>query len=245
MAHYYCVLFDLDNTLLDFNMAEQKALLQTLQDAGIEASHHNMESYRQINESLWKQLEKGQMRRDKIASERFVRFLKQNNLKGDALAMSRSYHDNLALQGCTMPDALEVVRELSEVATLAIASNGYEKVQMSRLAASGLQGYIEDSFISETLGVDKPNRKFFDLALSRLGVEQRAHVLVVGDRLASDIKGGENAGIDTCWYNPDGAPNGSNATPTFEISQLTELYKIIMEEDEIERIGIKNRKHSI
>lgn len=245
MAQYYCVLFDLDNTLLDFDMAEQKALIQTLQDAGIETSHQNLECYREINESLWKQLEKGQIRRDKIAVERFVRFLKQSNLEGDGVAMSRSYHDNLALQGCTMPDALEVVRELSEVATLAVASNGFEKVQMSRLAASGLQGYMEASYISEKLGVDKPNRKFFDLALSDLGVEQRAHVLVVGDRLASDIKGGENAGIATCWYNPDGAPRTGDATPTYEISQLTELYKIIMEEDEIERIGIKNRKHSI
>ncbi|MFI3170065.1 MAG: YjjG family noncanonical pyrimidine nucleotidase [Faecalibacterium sp.] len=245
MAHYYCVLFDLDNTLLDFDMAEQKALAQTLVDSGIEASHQNMECYRELNEGLWKQLEKGQIRRDKISTERFVRFLKQNNLQGDSIAMSHAYHDNLAMQGCTMPDAADVLRELSEVATIAIASNGFEKVQMSRLAASGLEPYIEASFISEKLGVDKPNSKFFDIALNELGIEQRVNVLMVGDRLASDIKGGENARIATCWYNPEGSENKTNVTPTHEISQLTDLYKIVMEADELEKIGIKNRKHSI
>ncbi len=245
MAHYYCVLFDLDNTLLDFDMAEQKALAQTLQDAGVEASNDIMQSYRDINESLWKKLEKGQIRREKIATERFVQFLKQHNLPGDGVAMSRAYHQNLAMQGALMPDALEVARELSEVATLAVASNGFVDVQLSRIAASGLDNYLEESFISEKLGVDKPNRKFFDLALASLGVEQRAHILVVGDRLASDIKGGANAGLATCWYNPNGASNDSDIKPTYEINQLTDLYKIVMEAEELEKIGTKNRKHSI
>lgn len=245
MAKYYCILFDIDNTLLDFDMAEQKALAQTLQESNIPASHEITESYRQINEALWQQLEQRKIHRDQIATERFSRFLKENKLPGDAIEMSNLYRKNLGMQSHLMPNALEVCKELAEVATLAVISNGFTDIQVPRLAASGLAQFMEDTFISQALGIDKPNREIFDLALDLLGIEQRANVLVVGDRLESDILGGQNAGIATCWYRANGEENHTGIQPTYEISDLTDLYKIVMEADELERVGIRNRKHSI
>ena len=109
--------------------------------------------------------------------------------------------------------ALEAVRELSEVATLAIASNGVARVQASRLRDSGLEPYMDEVFVSEKMGVEKPNRRFFDQAVRTLGIEHRDRVLVVGDSLSADIKGGQNAGLATCWCNFHQKPEPEEGEP--------------------------------
>ena len=141
------------------------------------------------------------------------------------------------------PEVLDVLRELSEVATLAIVSNGAQKVQTRRLAESGVMNFMEDVFISEKMGCEKPNARIFDAALRALGVENREHVLMVGDSLPSDIQGGSNAGLDTCWYNPNHAENPGKVIPTYEIASLEELYPLVMEQEELANVGLKNRRH--
>lgn len=244
MAKYYCILFDADNTLLDFDAAEKKALADTLVNYGIEPDAETVQTYRQINQDLWAMLEKGQIRREKMLNERFTRFLKAIDAKGDGAEMNRYYLEQLS----THPDLVnnevpEVLRELSEVATLAVVSNGVYKVQTRRMEESGLLDYLEDLFISEKMDSEKPNRKIFDAALRALGVENREHVLMVGDGLNSDIQGGANAGLDTCWFNPNHAENPGKVIPTYEIADLKELYALVMEPEELENVGQKNRRH--
>ena len=142
-------------------------------------------------------------------------------------------------------NVLDVLKELSEVATLAIVTNGFDRVQSRRVQESGLLNYIEDVFVSEKLDSEKPNRKIFDAALRSLGVENREHVLMVGDSLSSDIQGGINAGLDTCWFNPNHAENPGKVCPTYEISNLEELYPLVMEPGELANIGLKNRRHQL
>ena len=143
MAKYYCVLFDADNTLLDFDAAENKALAGTLREYGIEPDAETVQTYRTINEELWRQLEKGQIRRDKLMGERFTRFLKAINAAGDGVEMNRFYLEQLSTHPDLMsPEVLDVLRELSEVATLAIVSNGAQKVQTRRIAESGVNNFI-------------------------------------------------------------------------------------------------------
>ena len=206
MAKYYCILFDADNTLLDFDAAENKALAETLVEYGIEPDAGTVQTYRDINSELWRQLEKGQIRRDNV------------------------------------PD---VLGELSEVATLAVVTNGFEKVQSRRVAESGIGAYLEDVFVSEKLDSEKPSRRIFDSALRALGVEHREHVLVVGDSLTSDIQGGVNAGLDTCWFNPGHAENPGKVSPTYEIASLEELYPLVMEPEELANLGLKHRRHQL
>ncbi|MDE8691723.1 HAD-IA family hydrolase, partial [Faecalibacterium sp. DFI.5.82] len=105
------------------------------------------------------------------------------------------------------PNVLDVLRELSEVATLAVVTNGFDRVQSRRVRESGILDFVEDVFVSEKMDREKPNRKIFDAALRALGVENREHVLMVGDSMSSDVQGGVNAGLDTCWYNPNHAEN--------------------------------------
>ncbi len=244
MAKYYCILFDADNTLLNFDAAESKALAETLVNYGIEPDAETVQTYRTINEELWRQLEKGQLRREKLMSERFTRFLKAIDAAGDGAEMNRYYLEQLSLHpDLASPEVLDVLRELSEVATLAVVTNGFQKVQSRRLAESGVENFLEDVFVSEKMDAEKPNRKIFDAALRALGVENREHVLMVGDSLTGDVQGGINAGLDTCWFNPHHQENPGKILPTYEISSLEELYPLVMEEEEIANIGQKNRRH--
>ncbi len=245
MARYYCVLLDADNTLLDFDMAESKALSETLEHFGIGSDSETVQKYREINTKLWQSLEKGEIRRDKLLAERFRRFLSAIGAQGDGAEMNRYYLDQLAQHPDLLPGALEVLDELAEVATLAVISNGVESVQQQRIRDSHVADYMEDVFVSEKLGYDKPDRRFFDAALRSLGVENGRHVLVVGDSLGGDIQGGINAGLPTCWFNPSHEENHSGLKPDFEIHALEELYPIIMEEDELANVGNKNRKHMV
>ena len=185
MAKYYCVLFDADNTLLDFDAAENKALADTLREYGIEPDAETVQTYRTINEELWRQLEKGQIRRDKLMGERFTRFLKAVNAAGNGVEMNKFYLDQLSTHpDLTSPNVLDVLRELSEVATLAVVTNGFDRVQSRRVRESGILDFVEDVFVSEKMDSEKPNRKIFDAALRALGVENREHVLMVGDSLS-------------------------------------------------------------
>lgn len=244
MAKYYCILFDADNTLLNFDAAESKALAETLVNYGIEPDAETVQTYRTINEGLWRQLEKGQLRREKLMSERFTRFLKTIDAAGDGAEMNRYYLEQLSIHpDLASPEVLDVLRELSEVATLAVVTNGFQKVQSRRLAESGVENFLEDVFVSEKMDAEKPNRKIFDAALRALGVENREHVLMVGDSLTGDVQGGINAGLDTCWFNPHHQENPGKILPTYEISSLEELYPLVMEEEEIANIGQKNRRH--
>ena len=213
MAKYYCVLFDADNTLLDFDAAENKALADTLREYGIEPDAETVQTYRTINEELWRQLEKGQIRRDKLMGERFTRFLKAVNAAGNGVEMNKFYLDQLS----THPD----------------------------LTSPNVLDFVEDVFVSEKMDSEKPNRKIFDAALRALGVENREHVLMVGDSLSSDVQGGVNAGLDTCWYNPNHAENPGKVVPTYEISSLEELYPLVMEPEELANVGLKNRRHQL
>ena len=244
MAKYYCILFDADNTLLNFDAAESKALAETLVNYGIEPDAETVQTYRTINEELWRQLEKGQIRREKLLNERFSRFLKAIDAAGDGAEMNRYYLEQLSTHPDLMnAEVLDVLRELSEVATLAVVSNGVHKVQTRRLAESGVSNFMEDVFISEKLGCEKPRARIFDAALRALGVENREHVLMVGDSLTSDIQGGANAGLDTCWFNPNHTENPGKVIPTYEIASLEELYPLVMEQDELANVGLKNRRH--
>lgn len=244
MAKYYCVLFDSDNTLLDFDAAERKALAETLVNYGIEPDAETVQTYRQINEELWRQLEKGQMRREKLMSERFTRFLKAIDAAGNGAEMNRFYLEQLSRHADLMgPEVPEVLHELSEVATLAVVTNGFDRVQNRRIDDSGLRPYLEEVFTSEKMDAEKPSRKIFDAALRALGVENREHVLMVGDSLSSDMQGGANAGLDTCWFNPQHAENPGKVCPTYEIASLEELYALVMEPEELANLGQKHRRH--
>ncbi len=245
MAYYNCLLMDIDNTLLDFDAAEHKALMETFEQFGIPKDAETEELYLKINRELWSAQDRGEIKKDKLLVERYARFLKAIGIDQNPAQVNRYYLNQLGTHADSLPGADEALYELAEVATLAAVSNGVEKVQVNRMEDSGLGKYMDEMFISEKLGVAKPNRRFFETALRTLGIENRDKVLVVGDNLKADIEGGANAGLATCWFNPNGVENDTAIQPTYTISSLEELYQIVMEEDELENVGLKNRRHQL
>ena len=245
MAYYTCLLLDADNTLLDFDAAERKALADTLIHYELPHDDAVLTAYHQVNRRLWDSLAKGELNRNKLFAVRFGQFLKALNLpdNGKGREMNDYYEEQLALHADLMPGALTALNELAEVATLAIVSNGAHKVQMSRIRDAGLERFLDGVYISEKVGAAKPNARIFDAALRDLGVTNRSRVLVVGDDLLADIRGGRNAGLDTCWVNFDRRDNDTGIEPKFTVDSYEALYRIVMEPEELENIGARNRRH--
>ena len=232
MAIYTCVLLDVDNTLLDFDAAERQALTDMLAEYELPHDARACEIYHAVNRELWDALAKGQLTKPKLFQQRFGRFMKAMDLpdNGKAVQMNDRYEELLSTHADLLPGALTALEELSEVATLAIVSNGAVMVQEAR--------------ISEKVGAAKPSAKLFEHVLKDLGITNRSRVLMVGDDLLADIKGGQNAGLDTCWFNLKNEENKSNIHPKFKIGSYEDLYKIVMEPEELENIGVRNRRHS-
>lgn len=246
MAYFNCLLMDADDTVFDFAAAERGALCETLQNFGIEPEEAVLRQYHEINEGLWKELEKGAITLPKLQEKRYFLLLQAlQRPTADAAKMNVYYMQRLAMHGEVLDGAEDALRELSEVATLALVTNGIEKVQQSRLQLSGLAKYFDGNFVSGRIGAPKPNRKIFDFALDTLGIVNRKKVLVVGDSLSSDIRGGINAGLATCWLNPTGQENTTDIKPTFTVKSLDELYRYVMEQEELQNVGLQERRHSL
>ncbi len=231
MARYNCLLIDLDNTLLDFDAAQRQALEKLFAAYEIPVTQENIDTYETINKALWAQFDRGQIGKGKLLVRRFAQLLEALGRTGDAAKMNDDYLTQLAKCGPIIPGADEFLEEMAEVATIAVASNGVYKAQKGRIAASGLEQYFDAVFVSERMGCQKPQRRFFDTALKNLGVSNRQKVLVIGDSLSADIRGGIDSGLDTCWFNPVGAENTTEWAPTYTVQGYEQLKPLIYGED--------------
>lgn len=227
MKNYRFLLFDADETLFDFHHAEREALRKALLQNGIEYSKEYQNLYSKLNLSLWKQLELGNITKQELLATRFCRFFEAAGIQGDTEAMRVSFQANLAAEGRLLPGALELCRELSMQFELYLVTNGIAQTQRTRLASSGLQPYLKGVFISEEIGTPKPQKQFFDAVEQSIAGFVKEQALIIGDSLTSDIKGGNLAGIDTCWYNPHGESNDTDAKPTYTIADYKELKKLL------------------
>ncbi len=245
MAKYTCLLLDVDNTLLDFDAAERQALTDTLIHYGLPHDADALSTYHEVNRRLWAQLARGELNKNKLFAIRFLRFIEAMGLPdpGNSREMNDYYENELARHADLIPGALQALEELAEVATLATVSNGATRVQQSRIAASGIGNYMDGVYISEKMGAAKPQARLYDMVLKDLGVTDKSRVLMVGDDLLADIKGGQNAGIDTCWVNFAGEENTTGLRPTYTVHSYEELYRVVMEPEELEMVGIRDPRH--
>lgn len=245
MAHYNCLLFDLDGTLLDFGAAERAALTDTLAHFDLPCDEQIMQNYSAINAALWLALEKGEIKKDKLVVRRFEQLLESLQAEGDPAAINEYYLSRLSENAFVYPGVPELLHELGEVATIAIISNGVERVVAGRMKRSGLSELVDEVFVSEKMGITKPSRRFFDVALNTLGVNKRKKVLVIGDSLKADIQGGINAELDTCWVNMNEQDNPDKLCPTFTITDLQQLMPIVMEQEELDNVGNPTKRHLV
>ena len=217
------VLFDLDNTLLDFDAAEAIALSKTLREFGLEPTDEILRRYNEINKRHWEMLEDGILTRPQVLVGRYEQLFREFGIELDGASAAKKYEYNLSLGHQFIPGAEELLDELFGKYDMYIVSNGTASVQEGRMASSGIGKYFNDVFISELVGRDKPSRQFFDICFSRIAGFERDNAIIIGDSLTSDIRGGINAGIRTCWFNPKGLPGREDIVPDYIVSSLEEI----------------------
>lgn len=228
MKQYEVIVFDVDDTLMDFDQSEQAAFGSVFGKYEMpDGLNQYRSSYRTISEGLWRDLENGNLGLSELGSERFRRLFLEHELDLDAVVFNQDYLGFLGEQRHLVPGAEKVIEALSRK-RLAIITNGFEAVQTSRIRNSPFSDAFEQVIISEATGYRKPQKEIFEYAFQQLQVTDPSTVLMVGDSLTSDIQGGLNAGVDTCWFNPARKKNQTPIVPTYEISQLEELLEIVI-----------------
>lgn len=203
-SRYSLVLFDLDDTLSDFESAQRAALPALLADHGVPDGAALIPTFKQLAAPLWRQLEAGELTLETLNGERFRRLIEHTGLDLDPAVLAPEYLSWLGRSGELWPGAIDLLDQLHGDVALGLVTNGYSEVQRPRLERFGLTGYFSSVTVSSEIGHAKPSQAFFDVALDAHGNPDRAEVLVVGDSLTSDIAGGFAAGCATCWFNPTG-----------------------------------------
>lgn len=228
MKRYTALLLDADDTLLDFKAAEAACVKQVFEHFGRTADDAVVSRYSAINHGLWKKFERGEISKGDISSRRFTRLFEELEVSEDGIAAERFYREKLGECAFLVPGALKLCEDLSRCYPLYIITNGVSKTQYQRIEKSGLAKYLSGIFVSEDAGAQKPSIGYFDYVFSKLSEEERSCPLVFGDSLSSDIQGAVNAGIDSCWFNPNGTKRPPEAPcPTYEIQTFQQLYSIL------------------
>ena len=227
-TRYDVLLCDADNTIFDFNKAEEYAFADTCAHMGFEATDALLAVYSEINEALWKLFEQGGITQKDLRVRRFEQFLAAIG-KGDlnAQEMSEAFVRSLGQQSVPIDGAIEAVKRWSEIVPVIIVTNGIAKVQHGRMEKSEVRHFIRGMVISEQVGAAKPDPKMIFEGMKLANVSDKSRVLMLGDSLSSDIAAAANAGVDACWYNPNGAKNGKNLPVRFEIADLDEVDAIL------------------
>ncbi len=224
---YSTVLLDLDHTLLDSDASEALAFDATLRAAGAEDPSIFFDTYVSINTALWEAVERGEISPNQVKTDRFSKLVAETELDADPAIMASNYIVGLAEHGELYPNALNVLDTLAASSRLALVTNGLGEVQRRRVERLGISSHFETLVISGEAGVSKPAPEIFDLAFAALGNPDRAATIMVGDSLSSDIRGGSDYGLATCWYNAKAKPRSGDSVITHEISSLQELPGLI------------------
>lgn len=221
------LLLDLDDTILDFHKAEAIAIRKTFRSFGIDPTDEVCQRYSVCNKLHWQMLERGELTREQVLTGRFAMLFRELGTECDPTLCARTYEDFLSVGHYFLPGAEEALETLSKKYRLFLASNGTAKVQAGRLASANISHYFEKIFISQEIGADKPSGAYFDRCFARIPGFAREKALMVGDSLTSDILGGRNAGIATCWVNPGHAARNPQIPADYEIERLADLVPLL------------------
>lgn len=229
MPKYDYVLLDADNTLFDFDAAEERALNLTLTHYGYAATAENRRCYLTLNRALWAAFDRGEVDKDFLLAERFARLQQALGGAHDSAEMNRFYLARLGEGADLLPGAEAFCRTLAQACTLAIITNGVASVQRGRFDKSPLSGLIPHLFISGEMDCQKPQKVFFQKVLAAMDIIDSRRAVVVGDSLTADIQGAVNAGLDSIWYNPKGLPLGDGPRPTHIMGLFSDISAAILD----------------
>ncbi len=225
---YDTVLLDLDHTLFDSDTSEAEAFRQTLLNADVDNPMRLYSLYQKINVDLWSAVERGEIMPTAVKVGRFERFVDAAGIEADPRRMAEDFVTGLAENGELYSGTADVVARLSADVRLGLITNGLSEVQRTRLTRLDIGDHFDAVTISAEVGASKPSGAIFDAAFSALGQPNPKTTLMVGDNLNSDIRGGANYGLATCWFNPKGRVLPDGHETTYEIAHLRDLLALIV-----------------
>lgn len=226
---YEVLLFDLDNTLFDFEAAEKEALIATKEKLNSELTYEAFHDlYQSVNKPLWEALERGEITSGEIKTERFIRLIEKLGSNHDPIEISEFYTARLGEGIHPIPDALEVIEQLSSRYELVALTNGIQTVQENRMSRSPIGKFFKHLVISEAVGYSKPEPEIFDTALSLVKTTEKTKVLMIGDSLKADIEGAYKFGIDAVWVNLKSIKSPENPTYIAQVNHLKDLLSILI-----------------
>lgn len=226
------ILFDLDDTILDFHKCERTALTETFKMIGVEHTEKILDRYSVINDMHWKRLEKGELTRAQVLLGRFEVLFEEIGAECSGELAWKTYEELLGNQYFLVEGALDLLEKLYGKYRLYIVSNGTATVQDRRIAGAKLEKYFDKIFISQKIGVNKPDIRFFERCFSKIGDVEKEETIIIGDSLSSDIQGGINASIKTCWYNPNKNECPKSMCIDYIVHSLDEIEEVIKKEQE-------------
>lgn len=221
------VFIDVDDTLLDFDKCAQRSIQKALEDINIPFDDSFFSVFTQVNNSLWEKLEKRRITKDELYSKRWDMIFERFGIKYDGALFEKSFLYHLNNSAVCVPYANELLRYLYPRYTLCITSNAPHKQQLQRLKNADMLRYIYKVFTSEKIGIEKPDKKFFDACFAELGTVFAGEVMIIGDSLSADICGGAGYGMKTCWFNPRGNALTGSVKPDYIVSSLEEITNIL------------------
>lgn len=220
---YEWLLFDLDNTLVDFDDASHLSFEQCFKDKNLPYDSTIYTVYKDINRKLWASIETQRITKEELREERFSQLFKALNLDYDPTYFDKAYLANLIAHTTLYKGAIELLQTFQEKYRLGIITNGFKEVQRPRLRKTGIYDFFDVIAVSDEIGFYKPESGIFEHIFQEMNQPAKEDVLIIGDNLSSDIKGGHDFGIDTCWMNYKEKINETNIQPTFEIKELQQL----------------------
>lgn len=227
------VLWDVDGTLLDFAKSESCGIRSCLAEIGVtECSDAMLARYEKINRRYWEALERGEVTKREVLLGRFETFFREEGIAcSDIPSFNASYQKKLGEMFFENENAMELCKGLQSRVRQYVVTNGTVEAQKNKLKNSGLGDYMDGVFISDEIGIEKPNIGFFDRVFAEIGQVDRREVMIVGDSLTSDMRGGNNAGLVCCWYNPKGQANTAGVRIDYEIRTLQEVEDVLAREE--------------
>ena len=223
------LLWDVDGTLLDFSKSEAYGIRKCFEKFGLgECTDEMLERYSKINHKYWRLLETGEITKQQVLIERFVEFFQSENINFDLVdEFNDEYQIRLGDKAFFCDNAFETISSLKGKYKQYAVTNGTYIAQERKLTQTGLINIFDGVFISDKIGFEKPNIKFFNTVQEKIGKFNKNEVMIIGDSLSSDMQGGNNAGILCCWYNPHNAEKKNNIKIDFEIKDLSEIPHIL------------------
>lgn len=226
MQKYQYLLFDVDQTLLDFKACERSALQESFAYFNLNQRHDIYDYYQQYNKQLWQDFENGKIQRETIFEIRFNNVFKHFKIDLDGKVFEAYYRSRLSANHQLMPYALEVLQHLSEKYDIYLVSNGLIQTQRQRIKESQIQQYVKGIFISEEIGFKKPSKEYFDYVFCHIPCFQKDKALMIGDSLNADMLGGRQVGLDVCFMNEANIKQNI-VKVDYEINDLRQLIAIL------------------